>query len=284
MIKKAILPVAGFGTRLLPASKAIPKEMISIIDRPAIDYVVQEAIDAGIEHIILVTHSSKTSIEDYFDCHAELEQHLLNKDKPELLQGLRVIPPHVTMSSVRQGRALGLGHAIYAARHCLAPNEGFAVLLPDVLIDAPYSNLKQMIDAYSVNQIAQIMVEPVDPQRVDQYGIVATDQALTPGQSAFIHSMIEKPAVDQAPSNLAVVGRYVLPHDILHILANTPAGQGGEIQLTDAIVQLDQIQAYHLHGQSFDCGHPAGYFSATLHYAKQHPTLGHELCELIKNA
>ncbi len=283
MIKKAILPVAGFGTRFLPASKAIPKEMLTIVDRPAIDYVVQEAIAAGIEHIILVTHASKTAIENYFDRHAELEQLLTQKNKPELLERLQVIPSHIQITSVRQGQALGLGHAIYAARHLIEPDEAFAVLLPDVLIAGDQADLKQMMQAYARHQAAQVMVETVDANRVDQYGIVDVRDELQPGQSIAMQGIVEKPALDQAPSQLAVVGRYILPGQIMQILADTPAGQGAEIQLTDAIAQLDQVDAYLMQGQSFDCGSPLGYLQAIVHYAHQHPTFGAAFRELIKH-
>ena len=282
MIKKAILPVAGFGTRFLPASKAIPKEMVTIVDRPAIDYVVQEAIAAGIEQIILVTHPSKAAIENYFDRHAELEQLLIQKNKPALLERLQVIPEHVHICSVRQGQALGLGHAIYAARHLIEPHEAFAVLLPDVLITHDGTDLKQMIRAYQREHTAQVMVEAVDPSRVDQYGIVALRDEIQPGHSVPMQGIIEKPTLDQAPSHLAVVGRYILPAQIMQILAKTPAGQGGEIQLTDAIAQLPQVEAYLMQGQSFDCGSQLGYLEAILHYAHQHPTLGAAFAQLMQ--
>lgn len=283
MIKKAVLPVAGFGTRFLPASKAIPKEMVTIVDRPAIDYVVQEAIAAGIEHIILVTHASKGAIENYFDRHAELEQLLTQKNKPELRERLQVIPEHIHITSVRQGQALGLGHAIYAARHLIEPDEAFAVLLPDVLIAGDQADLKDMIHAYDRHHAAQVMVETVDASRVDQYGIVALQGDLAPGQSVAMQGIVEKPALDQAPSQLAVVGRYILPGQIMQILADTPAGQGGEIQLTDAIAQLDHVEAYLMQGQSFDCGSQLGYLHAVLHYAHHHPTFGAAFRELIKH-
>ena len=283
MIKKAVIPVAGFGTRFLPASKAIPKEMLTIVDRPAIDYVVQEAIAAGIEHIILVTHASKTAIENYFDRHAELEQLLTQKNKPELLERLQVIPSHIQITSVRQGQALGLGHAIYAARHLIEPDEAFAVLLPDVLIAGDQADLKQMMQDYDRHQAAQVMVETVDANRVDQYGIVDVRDELQPGQSIAMQGIVEKPALDQAPSQLAVVGRYILPGQIMQILADTPAGQGAEIQLTDAIAQLDQVDAYLMQGQSFDCGSPLGYLKAIVHHAHQHPTFGAAFRELIKH-
>lgn len=281
MIKKAVIPVAGFGTRFLPASKAIPKEMLTIIDRPAIDYVVQEAIAAGIEHIILVTHASKTAIENYFDRHAELEQLLRQKNKPELLERLQVIPEHIQIASVRQGQALGLGHAIYAARHLIELDEAFAVLLPDVLIAGGHADLKQMMQAYDHHQAAQVMVETVDASRVDQYGIIDVSEEVQPGQSIAMQGIVEKPTLDQAPSQLAVVGRYILPGQIMQILADTPAGQGAEIQLTDAIAQLDQVEAYLMQGQSFDCGSQLGYLQAIVHYAHQHPTLGAAFRELI---
>ena len=283
MIKKAVLPVAGFGTRFLPASKAIPKEMVTIIDRPVIDYVVQEAILAGIEHIIFVTHAHKTAIENYFDRHSELENLLTKANKTELLERLKVIPNHVKVTSIRQGEALGLGHAIYAARHLIEPDEGFAVLLPDVLISGDQSDLGYMIEAYNQKSIPQIMVETVDKSRVEQYGIVKVASSIRPSESAMLQGIIEKPSLDQAPSNLAVVGRYIFSGQIMGILEQISAGQGGEIQLTDAIAQLHEVEAYHMQGQSFDCGSQLGYLHAFLHYAHQHPQFGAKFRELMKN-
>lgn len=283
MVKKAVLPVAGFGSRMLPASKSIPKEMLPIVDRPAIEYVVKEAVRAGITEIILVTHSAKTAIEDYFDTQFELEQQLADKGKDKLLAEVRdILPKGVSVISVRQHRALGLGHAVT----CAAPvvgDEPFAVLLPDVLVDCESltEDLSVMVDAYHTSGAAQIMVEEVPAERVDQYGIVALRGGVpSPGESAAMTAVVEKPAVEDAPSRLSVVGRYVLPGEIMAILAETPPGAGNEIQLTDAIATLMQrapVEAYAMRGRTFDCGNKAGYLQAILHFAARHPELGEQV-------
>ncbi|MAX54383.1 MAG: UTP--glucose-1-phosphate uridylyltransferase [Alcanivoracaceae bacterium] len=280
MVTKAILPVAGFGSRMLPASKAIPKEMLPVVDRPAIEYVVQEAVRAGIKEIILVSHSAKTAIEDYFDTQFELQHQLETKGKDKLLAEVRdILPADVSVISVRQHRALGLGHAVA----CAAPVVGdspFAVLLPDVLVDCDGQNedLKSMVDRFDASGFPQIMVEEVPENRVDQYGIVALEGAAPArGESAVMRGVVEKPAIGEAPSCLSVVGRYVLPGEIMKILQNTLPGAGNEIQLTDAIATLMEnqvVEAYTMRGQTFDCGNKAGYLQAIFHYAAKHPELG----------
>lgn len=287
MIKKAILPVAGLGTRFLPASKSIPKEMVTVVDRPAIEYVVREAVAAGIEQIILVTHSSKASIENYFDRNFELETTLENKKKFDLLKEITdIVPAHVSVVSVRQPQPLGLGHAVLCAKSIVG-NDDFAVLLPDVLVKAKseQNDLASMIQRFDENHAAQIMVEAVPDDLVDQYGIV--DVATTPeeGQSQIMQGIVEKPAVGAAPSNLSVVGRYVLPAKIMQLLEQTPKGAGNEIQLTDAIAMLqesEQVEAYRMQGQTFDCGSKLGYLKAILHYGIEHLQLGHDFKNLIR--
>ena len=287
MIKKAILPVAGLGTRFLPASKAIPKEMVTVVDRPAIEYVVREAVAAGIEQIILVTHSSKASIENYFDRNFELETTLEQKQKLNLLKEItEILPAHVSVVSVRQPQPLGLGHAVLCAKSVVG-NDAFAVLLPDVLVkdDAAQNDLARMIQRFEQSHAAQIMVEAVPDHLVDQYGIV--DVATTPaeGESTVMQGIVEKPAVGTAPSNLSVVGRYVLPAEIMTLLENTPKGAGNEIQLTDAIAMLQQnsvVEAYRMQGQTFDCGSKLGYLKAVLHYGLDHPKLGVDFKALIQ--
>ena len=286
-IKKAILPVAGLGTRFLPASKSIPKEMVTVVDRPAIEYVVKEAVAAGIEQIILVTHSSKASIENYFDRNFELETTLENKKKIDLLKEItEILPPHVSVISVRQPQPLGLGHAVLCAK-AIVGDDDFAVLLPDVLVkDSSETNdLSLMIQRFNETQASQIMVEAVPDNLVDQYGIV--DVAFTPaeGHSIQMQGIVEKPAVGKAPSNLSVVGRYVLPAKIMQLLEQTPKGAGNEIQLTDAIAMLqetDTVEAYRMKGQTFDCGSKLGYLKAVLHYGVDHPKLGDAFKDLIK--
>lgn len=287
MIKKAILPVAGLGTRFLPASKSIPKEMVTVVDRPAIEYVVREAVEAGIEQIILVTHSSKASIENYFDRNFELETTLEQKKKFDLLKEITdILPKHVSVVSVRQPQPLGLGHAVLCAKDIVG-DEAFAVLLPDVLVknQTAENDLSLMIQRYEQSQAAQIMVEAVPDHLVDQYGIV--DVAVTPneGESITMQGIVEKPAVGTAPSNLSVVGRYILPAQIMGLLADTPRGAGNEIQLTDAIAALQQteiVEAYRMKGQTFDCGSKLGYLKAVLHYGIEHPKLGAEFKGLIQ--
>ena len=287
MIKKAILPVAGLGTRFLPASKSIPKEMVTVVDRPAIEYVVKEAIAAGIEQIILVTHSSKASIENYFDRSFELETTLEQKKKFDLLKEITdILPPHVSVVSVRQPQPLGLGHAVLCAKDIVG-NEPFAVLLPDVLVkdDSTENDLSLMINRFEQSKAAQIMVEAVPNDMVDQYGIVDVNQSPLEGHSVVMQGIVEKPAVGTAPSNLSVVGRYVLPAQIMQLLEKTPRGAGNEIQLTDAIAMLQQsqsVEAYRMKGKTFDCGSKIGYLKAVLHYGLDHPKLGSDFRSLIQ--
>ena len=287
MIKKAILPVAGLGTRFLPASKSIPKEMVTVVDRPAIEYVVKEAVAAGIEQIILVTHSSKASIENYFDRNFELETSLEQKKKFDLLKEItEILPAHVTVVSVRQAQPLGLGHAVLCAKD-LVGDDAFAVLLPDVLVKDTNEkiDLSLMIQRFQQTQNAQIMVEAVPKHLVDQYGIVDVATLPAEGESVTMQGIVEKPDVADAPSNLSVVGRYILPAKIMQLLQQTPKGAGNEIQLTDAIALLqhtEQVEAYRMKGQTFDCGNKLGYLKAVLHYGVAHPTLGTEFKALIQ--
>ena len=288
MIKKAILPVAGLGTRFLPASKSIPKEMVTVVDRPAIEYVIKEAIAAGIEQIILVTHSSKASIENYFDRNFELETTLIQKKKFDLLKEItEILPKNVSIISVRQPQPLGLGHAVLCAKSVIG-DDAFAVLLPDVLVQnkAAENDLSLMIDRFNHNQAAQIMVEAVPEHLVDQYGIVDVQVSPIEGESIVMQGIVEKPAVGTAPSNLSVVGRYILPAHIMQILEQTPKGAGNEIQLTDAISMLQKteaVEAYRMKGQTFDCGSKLGYLKAVLHYGLEHPQLGAEFKQLIQD-
>ncbi|MCX0339654.1 UTP--glucose-1-phosphate uridylyltransferase GalU [Acinetobacter radioresistens] len=286
-IKKAILPVAGLGTRFLPASKSIPKEMVTVVDRPAIEYVVREAVEAGIEEIILVTHASKGAIENYFDRNFELETTLEQKKKFDLLKEItEIIPSHINVISVRQPQPLGLGHAVLCAK-AVVGNEPFAVLLPDVLVknEKGINDLAQMMQRYETAQAAQIMVEAVPDELVDQYGIVEVSLLPEAGQSIAMQGIVEKPAVGTAPSNLSVIGRYILPAEIMQLLEQTPKGAGNEIQLTDAIALLQQkqvVEAYRMQGQTFDCGSKLGYLKAVLHYGVNHPQLGTDFKALIQ--
>ncbi|MCO6354935.1 UTP--glucose-1-phosphate uridylyltransferase GalU [Pseudoalteromonas shioyasakiensis] len=289
---KAVIPVAGLGTRMLPATKAIPKEMLPIVDRPLIQYVVNEAISAGIKEIVLVTHSSKNSIENHFDTSFELEATLEKRVKRQLLAEVQSIcPKDVTIIHVRQGEAKGLGHAI----NCAAPiigDEPFVVILPDVIIDDVASDLKkdnlaEMILRFETTGESQIMVEPVPQNEVDKFGVVDLgDVKINQGESAAILNMVEKPPVDQAPSNLAVVGRYVLSKNIWPLLAKTPAGAGDEIQLTDAIAMLMEkeiVDAYSMKGKSHDCGSKIGYLKAIVEFALRRDEFKGELTDFIKS-
>ncbi|WP_316674263.1 UTP--glucose-1-phosphate uridylyltransferase GalU [uncultured Tolumonas sp.] len=294
-VRKAILPVAGLGTRMLPATKAIPKEMLPVVDRPLIEYVVREAIAAGIKEIVLVTHSSKNSIENHFDKSFELEATLEKRVKRQLLAEIQnICPKDVTIMHIRQGEAKGLGHAILCA-HPLVGDQPFVVLLPDVLIDdascdLKTDNLSDMVKQFGETGVSQIMVEPVAKETVDQYGIADVNgETLTAGASLPIRQIVEKPAVDKAPSNLAVVGRYVLSADIWPLLEKTPLGAGDEIQLTDAIAMLmdkQPVNAYLMKGKSHDCGSKLGYMKANVEYALRHKSLKNDfkayLKELIK--
>ncbi|RCV87426.1 UTP--glucose-1-phosphate uridylyltransferase GalU [Billgrantia montanilacus] len=289
MIRKAVLPVAGFGTRCLPASKAIPKEMITIVDRPVIQYVVNEAVAAGIRDIVLVTHASKSAIENHFDKHFELEASLEAKDKQELLDELSaIVPDDVNIISVRQPEPLGLGHAVLCARPVIGDDEPFAVLLPDVLVDdegLERNDLAGMIDAFEASGRSQLMVEEVPWENVHKYGIVdPRGGAPSAGESCPLNGVVEKPSRDEAPSNLAVIGRYILPGRIFSLLAETPPGAGNEIQLTDAIETLRQtegVDAWRMRGKTYDCGHQLGYLEATMVYGRRHPRFGEGFRELL---
>ncbi|WP_147198246.1 UTP--glucose-1-phosphate uridylyltransferase GalU [Pantoea sp. MBD-2R] len=289
-VKKAVIPVAGLGTRMLPATKAIPKEMLPLVDKPLIQYVVNECIAAGITEIVLVTHSSKNSIENHFDTSFELEAMLEKRVKRQLLEEIQSIcPPHVTIMQVRQGLAKGLGHAVMCA-YPVVGNEPVAVILPDVIIDEYESNLAKdnladMMRRFDETGHSQIMVEPVAD--VTAYGVVDCQGAeLKEGESAPMVGVVEKPKADKAPSNLAVVGRYVLSADIWPLLAKTPPGAGDEIQLTDSIAMLmdkETVEAYHLKGISHDCGNKLGYMQAFVEYGVRHSTLGADFKEWLES-
>lgn len=290
-VLKAVLPVAGLGTRMLPATKAIPKEMLPLVDKPLIQYVVNEAVAAGIKEIVLVTHASKNSIENHFDTSFELEATLEARVKRSLLEEVRsIVPKNVTVISVRQSAPLGLGHAVLAARPIVG-NSPFAVMLPDVIIDKYKSepktdNLSQMIDRFDKTGHNQVMVESVPQEQVHQYGVVdLAGKEIEPGENAAIKNMIEKPSNEDSPSNLAITGRYVVSPVIWDLLEYTPPGAGGEIQLTDALLQLrhlETLEAYHLKGKSHDCGSKLGYMLANVEYAMQSSILGEEFTKQIK--
>ncbi|PHM66968.1 UTP--glucose-1-phosphate uridylyltransferase subunit GalU [Xenorhabdus stockiae] len=289
-VKKAVIPVAGLGTRMLPATKAIPKEMLPLVDKPLIQYVVNECIKAGINEIILVTHSSKNSIENHFDTSFELEAILERRVKRQLLEEVQSIcPNHVTIMQTRQGIAKGLGHAVLCAKPLIG-DEPFAVILPDVILDE-YStdlskyNLSEMLSRFNENGASQILVEPVPYESVSDYGIVdCFGENLQPGDSKPIARVVEKPKPEEAPSNLSIVGRYVLSEKIWPLLAKTAPGAGDEIQLTDAIAMLmekEPVEAYHLKGRSHDCGNKLGYMQAFVEYGMKHKQLGESFKDWI---
>lgn len=290
-IKYAIIPVAGLGTRLLPATKAIPKEMMPLVDRPLIQFVVNEAVAAGIKNIVLVTHSSKNAIENHFDTSFELEATLEKRVKRQLLSEVQnIIPKDVTIMHVRQGEAKGLAHAIMCAYPIVGKNP-FAVLLPDVIMDSVASdlhkdNLAAMVKRFEETGVAQIMVEQVPHADVVSYGIVDLDGAeLTSGKDVPIKSIIEKPSVDEAPSNYAVAGRYVLPAEIWPLFRRTPLGAGGEFQLTDTIdllMNIENVHAYAAVGHSHDCGNKEGYTKTFIEVALRHPDIGPNIARYIK--
>jgi len=290
-VKKAVIPVAGLGTRMLPATKAIPKEMLPVVDKPLIQYVVNECVQAGIREIVLVTHASKNSIENHFDTSFELEATLEKRVKRQLLEDVQAIcPKDVTIMHVRQGVANGLGHAILCARPLIG-EAPCAIVLPDVIIDDNASdpkkdNLADMVAKFNTTRVSQVMVEQVPQEDVTKFGIVDLDGAtINPGESAKIHQMVEKPPLDEAPSDLAVVGRYVLSENLWDLLEFTPPGAGGEIQLTDAIASLmktEQVDAYYMKGKSHDCGSKLGYMKANVEYAMRHPELGEAFVDYLK--
>jgi UTP--glucose-1-phosphate uridylyltransferase len=269
-IRKAVLPVAGLGTRFLPATKAIPKEMLTVVDRPILQHVVDEAREAGIEHFIFVTGRNKGVIEDHFDRQFELEMTLLERQKHKVLDYLNQdLPGPGSTSFTRQQEPLGLGHAVWCARE-LVGREPFALLLPDVLVQHQQGCLAQMLEAArelpaNANIVA---VEEVPRERVDQYGVVGIGERK--GKMFSITSMVEKPAPDRAPSNLILTGRYILQPEILDTLSRQERGAGGEIQLTDAMIALAQSQPFYglqFDGRSFDCGSKIGFLAANVSYA-----------------
>jgi UTP--glucose-1-phosphate uridylyltransferase len=281
-IRKAVLPVAGFGTRVLPATKSLPKEMLPVFDRPAVHWVVEEALEAGIEHFVFVTGRNKSSIEDYFDRAYELEETLRRAGKTVQLKLLEeMLPGAGSNSFVRQQSPLGLGHAVWCARDIIG-DEPFAVLLPDVLVQAAPSCLKQMVDGYEKVGGNVIAVDPIPWERVPSYGVIAhgpRDGAIMP-----VTGMVEKPSQAEAPSNLRITGRYILQPEIFDLLENQERGAGGEIQLTDAMRRLMETQAFHgveFAGSEFDCGSRLGYAQAYLAYALKDPELGGDVRAMV---
>jgi UTP--glucose-1-phosphate uridylyltransferase len=276
-VTKAVFPVAGLGTRFLPATKANPKEMLPIVDKPLIQYAVEEAVAAGITELIFVTNSSKRAIEDHFDSNYELESSLLERGKHQLLEIVRdILPEGVSCAYIRQKSPQGLGHAVLCAKQ-LVMNEPFAVLLADDLIDGgERSCLQQMVEVFQRSHASVIAVEKIAPSETHKYGVV--DIGGSAATIADIKAIVEKPQPEKAPSNLGVVGRYILTPRIFTLLETTAKGSGGEIQLTDAIASLlaeEQVQALQFSGKRYDCGSKLGYLEATIAYALKH----HELAD-----
>lgn len=281
-VRAAVFPVAGRGTRFLPATKASPKEMLPIVDKPLIQYAVEEAIAAGATKLVFVTGSSKRAIEDHFDVDPELEQALTNSGKDELLRSIQdIVPPGVSCIYIRQGQPLGLGHAVLCARPAVG-DEPFFVHLADDLIAGSPGCLSQMADEYKDHNGSVVAVETVPPESTSSYGIVAIDET----DRGRIHQIVEKPDPKDAPSNSAVVGRYLLAPQIFDKLETIGKGAGGEIQLTDGIAALLEeapVYAYSFNGTRYDCGSKLGYLQATVAYGLSHPDTGERFREHLKN-
>jgi UTP--glucose-1-phosphate uridylyltransferase len=282
-VRKAIIPAAGLGTRFLPATKASPKEMLPLVDKPLIQYTVEEAVAAGIEDIIIITGRGKRAIEDHFDRSVELEENLKGTGKSQMLHQIRQISKLANFCYVRQSEALGLGHAVLCAQHLIG-DEPFAVILGDEIIDAPIPALGQLIHVYKKRHGAVLGVQDVPKQDVSRYGIV-TPKRLGPGLHRVL-DLVEKPAPADAPSTLAVIGRYVLPPEIFPILRKTAPGKNGEIQLTDALKELAKrspMYAHEIKGQRHDAGDKLGFLIATVEFGLKNPTLGAEFSDYLSS-
>jgi UTP--glucose-1-phosphate uridylyltransferase len=282
-VKKAVIPAAGFGTRFLPATKVVPKELLPIVDKPTIQYIMEEVAAAGIEEVILITGREKGSIEDHFDTSTELENHLKKKGKEDLLRMVREISEMVTLVSVRQKEPLGLGHAILCAKRTVG-EEPFAVLLGDDLIDAKIPCIKQMIDVYQEMDGALIAIQKVPRSETHLYGIIKGKRVKE--RVYRIEEMVEKPKQGRAPSNLAIIGRYILPPQIFGILEKVSPDVKGEIQLTDGLRELSQrlpVFGYEFFGDRYDAGDKLGYLQANISFGLKHPELGPKLKHYLKN-
>lgn len=285
-VRKAVFPAAGLGTRFLPATKAQPKEMLPLVDKPIIQYGVEEALAAGCDQIIIITGRGKTAIEDHFDHSYELEKLLEEKKKTDLLQIVRQISDMIHVAYVRQKEALGLGHAVLMARE-LVGNEAFAVLLADDVVDGDVPCLKQMIDVFDETQCSVIATQMIAGKAISAYGVLDVKPAdgRFDGRLFEIVNMVEKPKPEEAPSNLAIIGRYVLTPAIFDVLTETQAGSGGELQLTDGMRQLlkkERMYAYVFEGRRHDTGDKLGFLKATVEFALQRPDLGGEFREYLK--
>jgi UTP--glucose-1-phosphate uridylyltransferase len=281
-VRKAIIPAAGLGTRFLPATKAMPKEMLPIVDKPTIQYIVEEAIESGIEDIIIVTGKGKRAIEDHFDFAAELEQNLLEKGKMDLLNKVQYSTNLADIHYIRQKEPKGLGHAVWCARNFIG-DEPFAVLLGDDIVQSETPCLKQLINQYEETLSSVIGVQTVADNETHRYGII--DPLTQEGRRYQVDNFVEKPAPGTEPSNLAIMGRYILTPEIFMFLDKQEKGAGGEIQLTDAIQQLNQIQrvfAYNFEGKRYDVGEKIGFIKTTIEFALQHDDLHKDVLEYLK--
>jgi UTP--glucose-1-phosphate uridylyltransferase len=281
-IRKAIIPAAGLGTRFLPVTKAMPKEMLPIVDKPTIQYIVEEAVASGIEDIIIVTGKGKRAIEDHFDNSFELEYNLSEKKKWDLLEEVRKSSEMADIHYIRQKEPKGLGHAIWCARKFIG-DEPFAVLLGDDIVESEVPCLKQMIDVFEYERASVVGVQPVPWEEVSRYGVV--DASTLRERVYLAKQLVEKPAADKAPSNLAIMGRYILTPKIFEILGEQQAGVNGEIQLTDAISKLgesERIVAYNFEGTRHDVGEKLGFIKTTLHYALENQELRGDLLAYLR--
>lgn len=282
-VKKAVIPAAGLGTRFLPATKAQPKEMLPIVDKPGIQYIVEEAIKAGIEDILIITGREKTSIINHFDKSIELEANLQKNNKDDLLKKVTEISDMVNIHYVRQKEPKGLGHAIYCAKTFVG-NEPFAVLLGDDIVDSEMPALKQLMNAFDDKQASILGVQAIRREDVNKYGIV--DGVEVGPRTYKVRDLVEKPDVDKSPSNIAILGRYILTPEIFEILEHTTPGKNGEIQLTDAIKELGKTQeifAYDFEGKRYDTGDKLGYLKATVEFALRHDEVGEAFRCYLKN-
>ncbi|WP_191566699.1 UTP--glucose-1-phosphate uridylyltransferase GalU [Metabacillus idriensis] len=283
-VKKAIIPAAGLGTRFLPATKAQPKEMLPIVDRPTIQYIIEEAVQSGIEDILIVTGRGKRAIEDHFDRALELEETLAAKGKYEQLDEIHRITEMVDIHYIRQKEPKGLGHAIWCARKFIG-NDPFAVLLgDDIVVPKGEPCLKQLINQFEKTQSSVIGVQKVAKEQLSSYGVIDTDMSDSEGDLFKVKNLVEKPAVEDAPSDLAIMGRYVLTPEVLHILENTKPGAGNEIQLTDALKELLKIQdiyGFMFEGRRYDIGNKFGFIEATLEFALMRDDLKEPVQQLI---
>lgn len=282
-VRKAIIPAAGLGTRFLPATKAQPKEMLPIVDKPTIQYIIEEAVASGIEEILIITGRNKKCIEDHFDKSVELEMELEKSDKQELLEMVRSISDMVDIHYIRQKEPKGLGHAIYCAR-AFVGNEPFAVLLGDDVVDSETPCLKQLMDCYKEYKTSILGVQTVAKEDVNKYGIV--DGIHIEDRVYKVKKLVEKPNVEEAPSNVAILGRYIITPQIFDIIKNTPPGKGGEIQLTDALqtlIENEAMYAYDFEGRRYDVGDKLGFLQATVEFALKKEELREPFIEYLTN-